>query len=126
MNYILKSQPRITNMIRWAARILSVVSIGLVLLFLIGEGFDYTRIKPSEWILFIFFPFGISIGMILSWWQEGIGGIITVGCLAMFYIVHFATAGIFPHGWAFLVFTIPGFLFLLCWYRTRKVHNVAA
>ena len=126
MDDLLKSQQKITSIIRWTARILSVVSIGLVLLFMVGEGFDYTRIKPNEWVLFIFFPFGISIGMLLSWWQEGIGGIITAGCLLMFYVVHFVIAGKIPHGLAFLVFTIPGFLFLLCWYRTRKVGKVAA
>jgi hypothetical protein len=126
MENLIKSQPRLTHIIRWTARILSVVSIGLVLLFIVGEGFNPTLIKPAEWIGLLFFPVGISIGMILAWWQEGIGGSITVGSLAMFYIIHFATAGKFPNGWAWLVFTIPGFLFLLCWYRTRKVHNVAA
>jgi hypothetical protein len=102
------------------------VSIGLVILFIVGEGFNPTLIKPAEWIGLLFFPVGISIGMILAWWQEGIGGSITVGSLVMFYIIHFATVGKFPNGWAWLVFTIPGFLFLLCWYRTRKVHNVVA
>ena len=125
MANLIISQFKLTNLIRWAARILSLVSVGMVMLFIIGEGFDIARVKLSEWLLFLFFPFGISIGMILAWWQEGIGGTITVGSLVMFYVVHFAIAGMFPHGWAFLVFTIPGFLFLLYWHRTRKVHNIA-
>jgi hypothetical protein len=126
MNNYFKSSPNLTNIIRWIARILSVVSIGIILLFMAGEGFDYTQIKLSEWLLFIFFPIGVSIGMVLAWWQEGIGGIITVGSFIMFYAVHFVISGRFPHGLAFLVFTIPGFLFLLCWYRIRKIHSVAA
>ncbi len=121
-----KSKPELTSMIRWTARILSMVTIGVVLLFMVGEGFDYTRIKPDEWALFLFFPIGISVGMILAWWQEGIGGIISVGSLVMFYGVHFANAGKFPSGWAWLIFTIPGFLFLLCWYLGRKTHKVTA
>ncbi len=121
-----KSQPRLTHIIRWTARMLSIVSIGFILLFIVGEGFSPTLIRPTEWIGLLFFPVGISIGMILAWWQEGIGGSITVGSLVMFYIFHFATASKFPNGWAWLVFTTPGFLFLLCWYRTRNVSNVAA
>jgi hypothetical protein len=126
MDDLNKSQQKINSIIRWTARILSVVSICVVLLFMVGEGFDYTRVKPNEWVLFVFFPFGISIGMLLSWWREGIGGMITVGSFLMFYVAHFVTAGMFPHGWAFLVFTIPGFLFLLSWYRTRKSGKDAA
>ncbi len=125
MKNLIKSQLGLTHIISWTARILSVVSIGLVLSFMVGEGFDYTLFKPTEWILFLFFPFGISLGMILAWWKEGIGGSITVGSLITFYVIHFATTGKFPNGWAWLVFTIPGFLFLLSWYRTRKVHNIA-
>ena len=125
MENLIQSPSKLTNMIRWSARILSAVSIGIILLFMVSEGFDYTRIKPSEWILFLFFPFGVSIGMILAWWKEAAGGSMTVGSLLMFYVVHFAISGKFPHGWAWLVFTIPGFLFLICWYRIQKVHNVA-
>lgn len=124
MENLVESQPKFTNMIRWTARILSVVSIAVVLSFMVGEGFDYTRIKTTEWILFLFFPFGISLGMILAWWREGVGGIITVSSLIMFYVTHLIIAGRFPHGLAFLVFAIPGFLFLLCWYRTRTIDKI--
>jgi hypothetical protein len=120
------TQPPLTDMIRWTAGILSIISIGIMLLFMAGEGFSKKFIKPVEWILFLFFPFGISVGMILSWWKEGIGGSIAVGSLLMFYAVHFIIEGKFPSGWAWLVFTIPGFLFLLFWYRTRKSRNAAA
>ena len=116
--------PSLTQLIRWAARILSVVNIVFIILFVIGEGFNYTLITQTDLTLFIFFPVGISIGMILAWWQEGIGGSITVGSLVMFYIIHFANRGQFPNGWWFLVFTIPGFLFLICRYRTPKVEHV--
>ncbi len=126
MEYSTKAQLRLIHVILWTARILSIVSIGVVLLFMVGEGFNYTLLKPTEWILFLFFPFGISVGMFLSWWREGIGGSVTVGSLVMFYLSHFVTAGKFPNGWTWVVFTIPGFLFLLCWYLKQKFHNVLA
>jgi hypothetical protein len=113
----------LTRYIRWTARIWSIVSIGLVLAFLVGEGFDPAKFKATEWLLFLFFPVGISVGMILSWWREGFGGIITVGSLLVFYMVDFAISGSLPRGWALLVFAAPGFLFLVCWYWSRKTKT---
>jgi hypothetical protein len=96
----------------------------LVLLFLIGEGINPTT--TTEWLGFLFFPVGICAGLILAWWKEAIGGIITIGSLLAFYAIHLATAGILPKGGAWLAFAAPGFLFLLSWYRSRKVTDAAA
>jgi|ERR1035438_3295988 hypothetical protein len=112
-----------TKVVRWTSRLWSIASIGLILLFIFGEGMKHVR--PSEWLLFLFFPAGISIGMILAWWKEGLGGGITVGSLLLFYIIHFAVARAFPHGWAFLLFSFPGFLFLLCCYPAIKGRKSA-
>jgi hypothetical protein len=57
--------------------------------------------------------------MILAWWKEGLGGSITVGSLAAFYILYIATAGNLPPGPWWLVLAVPGFLFLWCWKRSR-------
>ena len=112
-------------LIRRTARTLSILSIGLVLLFIVGEKFNPAQIKPTEWLGLLFFPFGISVGMILSWWKEGLGGCITVGSLLMFYVTHFATSSKLPQGWAWLILASPGFLFLLYWLWTRKVKNIS-
>jgi hypothetical protein len=111
-----------TQIIRWTARIWSIASLGLILLFVIGEGINPTMTR--EWVGLIFFPLGISIGMILAWWREALGGIITVGSLLIFYVIHFATAGGFPKGWAWLVFAAPGFLFLIASWLSRKANAV--
>jgi hypothetical protein len=108
------------RVVRWTARILAVASVGLILAFLVGEGFDASRIQPGEWLGLVFFPVGICVGMILAWWREGLGGAITVGSLAAFYLIHLATAGAFPSGWAFLLFAVPGFLFLVSWQQSRR------
>jgi hypothetical protein len=99
-----------------------VVSVGTLLAFVVGEG-----VNPSggEWLGFLFFPLGISVGMIVGWWREGAGGTITSGSLLGFYIIHLITAGAFPKGWAWLVFAAPGFLFLLSWYWSRKRGVIA-
>jgi hypothetical protein len=113
----------VTRAVRWTARIWSVVSICVVLLFIIGEG---GPTKSAEWLGFLFFPFGVCVGMALAWWWEGIGGSITVVSLLAFYAIHLATAGTLPSGWAFLVFAAPGFLFLVSWYRSRGTRRAAA
>jgi hypothetical protein len=119
-----KKQRVLTRVIRWTARGWSVASIGLMLLLLVGEGLNPS--SPTEWVGLLFFPFGISAAMILAWWKEGLGGGITVGSLLVFYMIHLATAGTFPKGWGWLVVAAPGFLFLLCWHRSRKARTAAA
>lgn len=114
------SRPVLTQAVRWAARIWAVASIGLIVAFLVGEGFHPSRIQAREWLGLVFFPVGICVGMILAWWREGLGGGLTVGSLVVFYLIHPTTAGTFPRGWAFLVFAAPGFLFLLSWLRSRR------
>ena len=99
-----------TNFFRWTARIWSIISLTLILGFIAGEGIHFT--KRYEALGFLFFPVGISVGMVLAWWKERLGGSIMVASLLIFYCLHFAMAGKFPHGWGWLVFAFPGFLFL--------------
>jgi hypothetical protein len=96
----------------------------LVLGFIVGEGFNPSGL--NEWLGVLFFPAGISIGMILAWWKEALGGSITVGSLLAFYVVHVATAGTLPRGWAWLVFAAPGFMFILLAYVSRRPKTAGA
>lgn len=114
----------LTRVIRWTARAWTVASIGLILGFIVGEGINPST--PAESVGLLFFPVGICLGMVLAWWREGLGGSITVGSLLVFYTIHRVTAGTFPKGWAWLLFSAPGFLFLLCWYWSRKGSRVTA
>jgi hypothetical protein len=109
---------RIVRVLRWLARLGAVASIGLVLLFLVVE--RTLPARPEEWLGSLFFHVGISVGMIVAWWREGPGGAITTGSLVVFYAIHLAVSGAFPAGWAWPLFAAPGFLFLICWYLSRK------
>ncbi len=106
----------------WVARIASIISIGIILLFFIGEGFIPAQLTLNEWLGFIFFPLGIVVGMVVAWWREGVGGFITLGSLILFYLVHFLTAGTFPKGFAWIAFTSPGILFLASWLIQSKMQ----
>ncbi len=106
--------------LRWSARMLSIFSVGVVLLFVFGEGFNLAHFTVRELILSLFFPLGVCLGMILAWRWEGWGGGITVASLAAFYLAHRLMSPGFPRGLALVVLAAPGFLFLLCslWSRS--------
>lgn len=104
--------------IKLIARVSSLIILSLVLLFIFGEGINPSNV--NEWIGFIFFPAGISVGMILAWWKEGLGGIITVGSLVLFYLIYFFSSQTLPEGLGWLTFSLPGFLFLLYWCLKKR------
>lgn len=111
--------------VRWTARVLSVFSTAVLLLFLFGEPFPVENITATQWVAFLLFPIGVVIGFAVAWWREGLGGSITVGSLLAFYLV-FTTLMREPltkGGW-FLVFALPAFLFLLS-ALLRRSYRVA-
>lgn len=106
--------------VRWIARVGSLISIGFLLAFLFGEGGTLVAITASEWLLLLFFPFGVMIGMVIGWWKEGVGGLISVGCLAIFYGLEAWFSGSFAGGPFFAIFAFPGVLFLISWWLDHE------
>jgi len=122
----MQKSTRTTQIIRWAARILSLGAWGLVLLFLLdGSTSNFTTITLQEWIGLIFFPFGVAVGLTLAWWRETPGAIVALGSLVVFYIVSLAMGEGLPGGPFFLLVTAPAFLFLLCAWMDRKTAETA-
>jgi hypothetical protein len=108
------------EIIRWTARALSLFSTFLLLLFIFGEPFPLAKIKPVEWLGLTLFPVGVVAGFVVAWWREGWGGSITIASLLAFYVIFLFLMNerLSDGGW-FLVFAIPGFLFLISSYMTR-------
>jgi hypothetical protein len=100
--------------LRWTARVLSLLALGVVATFVMAEGPPFWRFAPRELMLFVCFPLGVCAGLALAWKWEGIGGSLTVASFASFYLVHWLWSHRFPSGIAFFVLALPGFLFLLC------------
>lgn len=115
------SQNSFISTLRWVARFLSVLSLTLIALFLIGEGIDTERVMPREWFGLLLFPFGLVLGMFIAWWNEALGSIISIASLLAFYLIYgyFMSGSIFQ-GWAFLLLGLPAFLFLICWLGSPK------
>lgn len=108
------------GLLRWSARVLSIISSTVLLLFLFGEPFDVSKVEPRVWLALAFFPVGIVVGFVIGWWKEGLGGAITVASLLLFYLV-FVTLlheNLRKGGW-FLVFAFPGLLFLAAYAVSR-------
>jgi len=95
--------------LRWAARAWGLASTLLILAFVFG-GREHVRLTASEALGFLLFPVGVIAGFAVAWRREGVGGLITLGSLALFYAWMFARDGRFPAGPYFLLLAAPGFL----------------
>jgi len=95
------------------ARVGSIASITLLILLFMGDAVRPSEISRNEWAGLVFFPIGVVIGMVIAWWKEGVGSVLTVASLIGFYMVYGYLLSNHIGGWWFIIFASPGFLFLL-------------
>ena len=118
-----------TTAMRWAARILALIAVGLFVYFIIEFG---TKVFPSlAWTNPQGVPLLIALvlalaGVVIAWRWELIGGLIAVGCSAA--IIALVCAGSGPDMFlCAFYFTLPlllaGVLYLGCCWRTRKTSK---
>lgn len=109
---------------RWFARATSFLSVGLLLLFIIGESPGPRPVTSREWIGLLFFPFGVVVGMLVAWKREALGSLLSIASLACFYIVYgWMLSGRLLQGWGFAAFTSPALLFLATWLMERTMKR---
>lgn len=95
--------------LRWIARVWGIATTLLVLAFILG-GRESMRLTATEAVGFLCFPVGVIAGFAVAWRRELLGGLLTIGSLALFYLWIFARDGRLPIGPYFLLFAAPGFL----------------
>ena len=105
------------------ARIGSIASITLLIWLFWGEALHPSEISSNEWAGLLFFPIGVTIGMIVAWWKEGVGSAITLLSLLAFYLVYGYLLRNHIGGWVFIAFASPGYLFLLHWLCAKLVKS---
>ena len=105
------------------ARVGSIASIALLVSIFMGEALQPSDISSNEWAGLLFFPIGVTIGMIVAWWKEGLGSAVTLLSLLAFYLVYGYLLRNHIGGWAFIAFASPGFLFLLHWVCATLVKS---
>ena len=115
-----QKQNRVVVALRWLARVGSLVSVVFLLLFLFGEEMILSDLSFAEWSGLLFFPIGVTVGMLLAWRWETAGGAVTVLSLLIFYGIMYADRGYFPEGGWFLLFALPGLVFLYCGLRSSN------
>ncbi|MBX7140494.1 MAG: hypothetical protein K1X63_05370 [Chitinophagales bacterium] len=99
--------------LKWTARMLSVASTALIIIFIAGEQYNHSLFTAEEKLLVIFFPIGIVAGFIISWTWEGLGSLVTIGSLCAFYLANYVCYDEWPDGYEFILLASPGFLFAL-------------
>jgi hypothetical protein len=105
------------------ARVTSIASMTLLVLLFMGEALHPAEISSNERVGLLFFPIGVIIGMIVAWWKEGLGSVVTLLSLLAFYLVYGYLLRNHIGGWAFIAFASPGFLFLLHWLCATLVKS---
>ncbi len=119
-----KSESKTTRVVRWVARVSSVLMAALILFFFVGsglaEGIDpLLHLSTREAAMMVAFA-AAWLGLLLGWKWELYGGLLTVGGMAAFYLVDYLFSGTFPRGPFFLIFTSPSLLFLYCGLESRE------
>lgn len=103
----------ITSAIKSTARFWSVLSIGLILLFVFGEGLKLFELTVKEWFAFICFPVGLTAGLAIAWRNEIAGSLIAIICVLIFTLL----AGF---NWFVYGLLCPALLFLVHGLVERK------
>ena len=109
----MSSRGHLWTSVRWIARIGSLISLAVLAMFIFG-GQESLQIPDwNQMVGFLTFPVGIILGMLVGWCREKTGGLITLVSLAGFYVWHWLSADKLPSGPWFLIFSLPGLLFLV-------------
>lgn len=106
--------------IRWIARIWSVFSVLFILWRFYNSGFHPAMMGGIEWIMFIFYPVGLTAGLIRGWNKDILGGSAAVFSIVAWYLVYFIRSGTWPAGFFHILVALPGILYILCWLVNRR------
>jgi hypothetical protein len=105
--------------LRWTARIVGTLLVGLVLLFALGEGVriqDFNAVTGSMAVVFLV----ALAGMVVLWRWELVGGVMVLIGMGGFYAINFMSSVDLPGGWVLPVCFLPGLLALVSWAVSEK------
>ena len=116
---------QLTTVLRWTARIGSLATLSLVLL-AAGSQLSGNADPPRfhEWIGLGLFPAGVCAGLVVAFFRERQGGLISIASLVGFYLWHLTVSGTLPTGPYFAILTSPALLWLLSAQLSESVKPV--
>jgi hypothetical protein len=131
---------RVTNWIRWIARVWGGLVVAVALLFLAGYAWNWVTTGQADPHTAEGYPpienlppllmFLAALGSGIAWRWEGLGGAITIASQLValpVLLIHWPITDDFPrylvapYGMGMIV-AIPGILFLVCWWRSRELR----
>jgi len=113
---------RKVHYLRWVARILGTFLVVLFLFFFIPDIIEKGGLQISDsgrWVMTIFFLLG-QVGILIAWRWEGIGGFLAASSIVLAILLNLFWVHAGQSHIAFLIWLLPAFLFLYCWWRTRR------
>ena len=108
-----------TQTVRWAARILTLLAVGFVLLmagFFGGDEAVAAFNNSAEAIVFAFWPVGWSLGLLIAFRWEWLGADVSLAGLLVLFISRPDLLVEPP----FLLMAVPGVLYLAAWLLSGK------
>ena len=112
------------TILRWIARIWSYIVVAFILLFvgaqIVGTGIDADSFDLVTGLGFAFFPIGLTVGLIIAWWKEGLGGTIATVSIIIFHLIMLISDGDPSFALFIELLAVPGPLFIICWLLSRK------
>ena len=120
-NVVIQKNMTVT-LLRWIARIWSYIVVAFIVLFVGAHlfGSEGIGLKLDDAIAFTFFPIGLTVGLIIAWWKEGLGGIIATGSIIAFHLAMLYFGGNPDFVLLIELLAVPGPLFIICWLLSRK------
>ncbi len=116
---------RLEATVRWTARVLAVVLVGVILVMFIGVGGVYpVKLQGTELIQMVFL-WTACIGILLAWHWQVIGGTISLVGMLLFFTVEFVARGGLPRGLFPYLMLLPGILFMVSSVLTRRMYAKA-
>ncbi len=127
MKNISNSNDRTAKRIRWAARVIGIIVGAFWVISLIASSIAEfgTPVLIEGYILAGLVTINVT-GVIIAWWKEKIGGIIIVAAAAALCTFSYIEAGhnkILAMLFSGFPFLISGILFLIIWWRSKKVYS---
>jgi len=114
----------LVKIIKWMARICSIVMIAMFLLFFIGEGVvaDYAILTNTEKLMLLFLPCLISVGAIVAWKYEVFGAALMTISVIGINVVSSVVKGKFIFD--FWIFLFIAAMFLIVGFKKEKIKRV--
>ncbi len=107
---------------RWVARILGTLLVVIFLFFFIPDIIKKGGLQVSDaghWVMLIFFLLG-QVGLLIAWRWEGIGGMLAAIGIVLSFLINFLWVHEGQNQGFVLIWLLPAFLFLYCWWQTGK------